>query len=95
MIANLHATAPRGRGWACSGLRVGRGRPRDGPATLKPLSPLRDRERTSAYAASVLIDPAAIDTSRVLVDREGSAAAPCRFEMEQLTAIVLLDVENS
>ena len=42
-----------------------------------------------------LVDPAAIDTSRVLVDREGIGRCnPQRFEMEQLTAIVLIDVEN-
>jgi 3-hydroxyacyl-[acyl-carrier-protein] dehydratase len=40
-----------------------------------------------------LVDPASIDTSRVLVDLEGIRRAnPQRFEMEQLTAIVLLDV---
>ena len=39
-----------------------------------------------------LIDPAAIDISRVLVDREGIRLGnPQRFEMEQLTAIILLD----
>ncbi|MDR3633879.1 MAG: beta-hydroxyacyl-ACP dehydratase [Isosphaeraceae bacterium] len=39
-----------------------------------------------------LVDPTSIDTSRVLVDREGIRRAnPQRFEMEQLTAIVLLD----
>ena len=37
-----------------------------------------------------LIDPAAIDTSHVLVDREGIARHnPQRFEMIQLTAIIL------
>jgi 3-hydroxyacyl-[acyl-carrier-protein] dehydratase len=42
-----------------------------------------------------LVDPAAIDTSRVLVDREGIRAFnPQRFEMEQLTAIVRFDAEN-
>jgi 3-hydroxyacyl-[acyl-carrier-protein] dehydratase len=39
-----------------------------------------------------LVDPATIDTSRVLVDREGIRLGnPQRFEMEQLSAIVLLD----
>jgi 3-hydroxyacyl-[acyl-carrier-protein] dehydratase len=39
-----------------------------------------------------LVDPATIDTSRVLVDLEGIRKGnPQRFEMEQLTAIVLLD----
>jgi 3-hydroxyacyl-[acyl-carrier-protein] dehydratase len=39
-----------------------------------------------------LVDPTSIDTSRVLVDQEGIRRAnPQRFEMEQLTAIVLLD----
>ena len=39
-----------------------------------------------------LVDPATIDTSKVLVDLEGIREAnPQRFEMEQLTAIVRLD----
>ena len=43
-----------------------------------------------------LVDPAAIDTSRVLVDREGIRREnPQRFEMEQLTAIVHLDLEHA
>jgi 3-hydroxyacyl-[acyl-carrier-protein] dehydratase len=43
-----------------------------------------------------LIDPSAIDTSRVLVDREGIARHnPQRFEMVQLTAIIYVDVENN
>jgi 3-hydroxyacyl-[acyl-carrier-protein] dehydratase len=42
-----------------------------------------------------LVDPATIDTSRVLADREGIRRFnPQRFEMEQLTAIVLLDEKN-
>ncbi|ADV61448.1 Beta-hydroxyacyl-(acyl-carrier-protein) dehydratase FabA/FabZ [Isosphaera pallida ATCC 43644] len=42
-----------------------------------------------------LLDPALIDTSRVLVDQEGIRAKnPQRFEMEQLTAIVYLDGER-
>jgi len=42
-----------------------------------------------------LVDPATIDTSCVLADREGIRQFnPQRFEMEQLTAIVRLDVEN-
>jgi 3-hydroxyacyl-[acyl-carrier-protein] dehydratase len=42
-----------------------------------------------------LVDPAAIDTSRVLVDREGIRRCnPQRFEMEQLTAIIHLDIPN-
>jgi 3-hydroxyacyl-[acyl-carrier-protein] dehydratase len=42
-----------------------------------------------------LIDPALIDTSRVLADREAIRQAnPQRFEMEQLTAIVYLDREQ-
>ena len=42
-----------------------------------------------------LIDPDALDTSRVLVDREGIRRCnPQRFEMEQLTAIIHIDVEN-
>jgi 3-hydroxyacyl-[acyl-carrier-protein] dehydratase len=42
-----------------------------------------------------LVDPATIDTSRVLVDREGIRQAnPQRFEMEQLTAILAVDPEQ-
>ena len=42
-----------------------------------------------------LVDPATIDTSRVLVDREGIRRGnPQRFEMEQLTAIVAIDPEK-
>jgi 3-hydroxyacyl-[acyl-carrier-protein] dehydratase len=44
---------------------------------------------------AAMVDPAAIDTSRILVDREGIGRAnPQRFEMQQLTAIVLLDIEQ-
>lgn len=43
-----------------------------------------------------LVDPATIDTSRVLVDREGLRKGnPQRFEMEQLTAIVSIDLEQN
>lgn len=39
-----------------------------------------------------LVDPATIDTSRVLVDREGIRQGnPQRFEMEQLTGILAID----
>ena len=42
-----------------------------------------------------LVDPATIDTSRVLADREEiHRFNPQRFEMEQLTAIVLVDEEH-
>ncbi len=42
-----------------------------------------------------LVDPTTIDTSRVLADREAiHEFNPQRFEMEQLTAIVLLDVKD-
>ncbi len=42
-----------------------------------------------------LVDPAAIDTSRVLVDRDAIRSFnPQRFEMEQLTAIIHLDLEG-
>jgi 3-hydroxyacyl-[acyl-carrier-protein] dehydratase len=42
-----------------------------------------------------LVDPTCIDTSRILVDREGIRRCnPQRFEMEQLTAIVHIDAEN-
>jgi 3-hydroxyacyl-[acyl-carrier-protein] dehydratase len=41
-----------------------------------------------------LIDPATIDTSKILVDQEGIRKGnPQRFEMEQLTAIILVDPE--
>ena len=43
-----------------------------------------------------LVDPAKIDTSKVLVDLEGIREAnPQRFEMEQLTAIVRIDPEQN
>ncbi len=42
-----------------------------------------------------LVDPAAIDTSRVLVDQEGIGRFnPQRFEMVQLSGILELDIEN-
>lgn len=42
-----------------------------------------------------LVEPATIDTSRVLFDLEGIRQAnPQRFEMEQLTAIVAIDPEE-
>ncbi|MFO0890139.1 MAG: hypothetical protein U0790_13495 [Isosphaeraceae bacterium] len=42
-----------------------------------------------------LVEPASIDTSRVLADRDGiHRHNPQRFEMEQLTAIVLIDLEE-
>ncbi len=42
-----------------------------------------------------LVDPATIDTSTVLVDREGIRLGNLqRFEMEQLTAIVALDPDR-
>jgi 3-hydroxyacyl-[acyl-carrier-protein] dehydratase len=42
-----------------------------------------------------LVDPTTIDTSRVLADREGiQNFNPQRFEMIQLTAIVLVDVKG-
>jgi 3-hydroxyacyl-[acyl-carrier-protein] dehydratase len=44
---------------------------------------------------AALVDPATIDTSKVLVDREGIRRCnPQRFEMEQLTAILRIDVEE-
>jgi 3-hydroxyacyl-[acyl-carrier-protein] dehydratase len=44
---------------------------------------------------ATLVDPQTIDTSRVVLDRDGIRRYnPQRFEMEQLTAIVLLDVEQ-
>jgi 3-hydroxyacyl-[acyl-carrier-protein] dehydratase len=42
-----------------------------------------------------LVDPAMIDTSRVLADRDGiHGYNPQRFEMEQLTAIVMIDQKH-
>jgi 3-hydroxyacyl-[acyl-carrier-protein] dehydratase len=42
-----------------------------------------------------LVDPAKIDTSRILADLAGIRRAnPQRFEMEQLTAIVAIDTKN-
>src|SRR4051812_6406103 len=42
-----------------------------------------------------LVDPTTIDTSRVLVDREGIRRGNSqRYEMEQLTAIVAIDPER-
>ena len=42
-----------------------------------------------------ILDPAQIDVSRVLADREEVRKAnPQRFEMEQLDAVVHLDVDN-
>ena len=42
-----------------------------------------------------LVDPSTIDTSRVLVDRDGIRRYnPQRFEMEQLTAIIKVDLAN-
>jgi 3-hydroxyacyl-[acyl-carrier-protein] dehydratase len=44
---------------------------------------------------AAVVDPSTIDTSRVLVDREGIRLVnPQRFEMEQLTAIVALDPDR-
>lgn len=43
----------------------------------------------------LILDPSQIDTSKVLVDIEGLRKVnPQRFEMEQVDAIVLLDLEN-
>jgi 3-hydroxyacyl-[acyl-carrier-protein] dehydratase len=43
-----------------------------------------------------LIDPATFDTSRILADQEAIRRGnPQRFEMEQLTAIVELDLERN
>ena len=43
-----------------------------------------------------LVDPSTIDTSRVLADQERIRRSnPQRFEMEQLTAIVHLDLEHA
>src|SRR5882724_10547267 len=42
-----------------------------------------------------ILDPAQIDVSRVVADREEVRKAnPQRFEMEQLDAVVLLDTDN-
>jgi 3-hydroxyacyl-[acyl-carrier-protein] dehydratase len=43
-----------------------------------------------------LIDPATVDTSRILADRDAIRRGnPQRFEMEQLTAIVELDLDRN
>jgi 3-hydroxyacyl-[acyl-carrier-protein] dehydratase len=43
----------------------------------------------------LLLDPASIDWNRVIVDLDGIRKVnPQRFEMEQLTAIVLIDAEK-
>ncbi len=45
---------------------------------------------------AAIIDPAEIDTSKVLADLEAIRQAnPQRFEMEQLTAIVLIEKEKN
>jgi 3-hydroxyacyl-[acyl-carrier-protein] dehydratase len=42
-----------------------------------------------------LVDPATIDTSRILVDQEGLRHGnPQRFEMEQLSAVVAIDPDQ-
>jgi 3-hydroxyacyl-[acyl-carrier-protein] dehydratase len=42
-----------------------------------------------------LVDPTTVDTSRVLFDLEGIRQSnPQRFEMEQLTAVVQLDLDD-
>jgi 3-hydroxyacyl-[acyl-carrier-protein] dehydratase len=44
---------------------------------------------------AAIVDPATIDTSRILVDQEAIRRLNMqRFEMEQLTAIVHLDIES-
>jgi 3-hydroxyacyl-[acyl-carrier-protein] dehydratase len=53
------------------------------------------RERNVGMPPAALIDPATIDTSRILVDQEGIRRAnPQRFEMEQLDAIISLDFKQ-
>ncbi len=53
------------------------------------------RKELCGMPPAPLVNPAAIDTSTVLVDREGIRRCnPQRHEMEQLTAIVRIDLEN-
>src|SRR5437660_1255954 len=53
------------------------------------------RKDPRAMPPAPLVDPATIDTTRVLADRERIRRSnPQRFEMEQLTAIIHLDLEN-
>ena len=79
---------------------LGRGHRILGDASLDATAPrLRlappEMERIARMPPVALVDPATIDTSRVLADREGIRLGnPQRFEMEQLTAIVRLDPES-
>src|SRR5438067_1787143 len=60
----------------------------------RPRPPTRSR-RIPGMPPAALVDPATIDTSRALVDREEIRRVnPQRFEMEQLSAIVLVDPEQ-
>jgi 3-hydroxyacyl-[acyl-carrier-protein] dehydratase len=63
----------------------------------KPLAPEASDslEKESGMPPLALVDPAKIDTSRILFDQaEIRLVNPQRFEMEQLTAIVAMDTKN-
>ena len=54
-----------------------------------------DLKGRSRMPPAPLVDPATIDTSRILIDRDAiHRYNPQRFEMEQLTAIVLIDQKH-
>jgi 3-hydroxyacyl-[acyl-carrier-protein] dehydratase len=81
---------PRGLGpWFAEGL------PASGAANARAATPpllFAAAKGRSGMPPVALVDPATIDTSRVLIDREGIRRGnPQRYEMEQLTAIVLID----
>jgi 3-hydroxyacyl-[acyl-carrier-protein] dehydratase len=59
------------------------------------LPSFEDQKGRSGMPPAALVDPNAIDTTRVLVDQEGIRLVnPQRYEMEQLTAIVQVDAEQ-
>jgi 3-hydroxyacyl-[acyl-carrier-protein] dehydratase len=65
------------------------------PAPRRYTVPLMIRKDVLRMPPVALVDPSTIDTSRVLADREGIYRHnPQRFEMEQLTAIVLIDQKH-
>ena len=54
-----------------------------------------DLKGRSRMPPAPLVDPSTIDTSCILIDRDGiHRYNPQRFEMEQLTAIVLIDQKH-
>jgi 3-hydroxyacyl-[acyl-carrier-protein] dehydratase len=65
------------------------------PGPRRYTVPLMIRKDVLRMPPVALVDPSTIDTSRVLADREGIYRHnPQRFEMEQLTAIVLIDQKH-